>query len=113
MQVVEPIELKIAFVKIVFYIVYWSYSMSSKNLDNLNDIGEAARLINDFKIVKKSYFDLKHRHRFLIEKDIESVDDDYWEDENFEEECKIFEQRKKMYDEAQELYKTLKSKLEK
>ena len=87
--------------------------MSSKNLKNLSDLGEAGQLVNDFKFVKKAYFDLKRRHRALISEDREHVDDDYWEDENFEDEIKIFEQRKKLYDEAQELYKALKTKLEK
>lgn len=87
--------------------------MPSKNLRNLEDFGEAGQLVNDFKFVKKAYFDLKHRHRAIIDKDKESVDQDYWEDENFEEEIKIFEKRKKLYDEAQELYKELKMKLEK
>ena len=87
--------------------------MPSRNLNSLEDIGEATQLVNDFKFVKKAYFDLKQQQRTLIEKDQENVDNDYWEDENFEEECKIFEKRKKLYDEAQELYKALKGKLEK
>ena len=86
--------------------------MSSKKLDSLSDLGEATQLINDFKFVKKEYFKLKHDHLALIQKDLESVDDDYWEDENFEDECKVFERRRKLYDEAQEIYKTLKAKLE-
>ncbi|NIR47589.1 hypothetical protein GWO43_03735 [candidate division KSB1 bacterium] len=87
--------------------------MSNKNLENLEDIGEASQLINDFKYVKQAYFDLKKRQRALIEQDKESVDGDYWEDENFEEEIKIFEQRRKLYEEGQQLYKLLKTKLEK
>lgn len=86
--------------------------MSSENLDNLTDLGEATQLINDFKFVKKEYFDLKHKHLTMMEKDRESVDEDYWEDESFEAECKIFEKRKTLYDEAQMLYKALKEKLD-
>ncbi|MCH9007487.1 MAG: hypothetical protein O7G31_12145 [Calditrichaeota bacterium] len=85
--------------------------MSNKHLNNLGDIGEATQLINDFKIVKKDYFTLKRQHRALIERDLEAVEDDYWEDESFEEEVKIFERRKALYDEAQDLFKALKSKL--
>ena len=86
--------------------------MPHKKLDNLGDLGEATQLINDFKFVKKEYFDLKHKHLSIIEKDSETVDDNYWEDESFEDELKLFEQRKKLYDEAQELYKALKEKLQ-
>ncbi len=86
--------------------------MPNKKLDNLGVLGEATQLINDFKFVKKEYFDLKHKHSSLIRKDTESVDDDYWEDESFEDELKLFEERKKLYDEAQELYKALKEKLQ-
>lgn len=87
--------------------------MPSKNLSNLDDIGEAGQLINDFKIVKDTYFDLKHKHLALLQEDVESVDDDYWEDEHFEEERKLFARRQELYDEAQQLYKALKTKLEK
>jgi len=86
--------------------------MPNKNLKSLQDLGEASQLVNDFKFVKRAYFDLKHRHRALLEKDKESVDDTYWEDETFEEEIKIFEKRQSLYDEAQRLYKELKDKLE-
>jgi phage-related protein len=86
--------------------------MARKKLNTLEDIGEASQLVNDFKVSKKSYFDLKHQQLELIGDDSESVDDDYWEDENFEAEIKIFDERRKLYDEAQELYKALKSKLE-
>ncbi len=86
--------------------------MPNKKLDNLGDLGEATQLINDFKFVKKEYFDLKHKHLSIIGKDTESVDDEYWEDESFEDELKLFEQRKELYGEAQELYKALKEKLQ-
>ncbi|MCG8608244.1 hypothetical protein MJD09_25075, partial [bacterium] len=86
--------------------------MARSKLNTLEDIGEASQLVNDFKVSKKSYFDLKHKQLELISADKESVDNDYWEDENFEAEVKIFEERKKLYDEAQELYKALKTKLE-
>ena len=85
--------------------------MPDRNIKNLEDLGEAGQLVNDFKFVKKAYFDLKQRHKGLLERGEESVDDDYWEDENFEQEIKIFEKRKKLYDEAQALYKELKDKL--
>ena len=86
--------------------------MSNMKLKNLKDVAEATQLVNDFKFVKKAYFELKHKHLSLIEVDRENVDDDYWEDENFEDEYKLFEERKKLYDEAQELYKNLKLKLD-
>ncbi len=86
--------------------------MGSKNLKDLSDLGEAGQLVNDFKFVKKAYFELKARHRTLIGQDREHVQGDYWEDEGFEEEVKLFEQRKRLYDEAQELYRALKAKLE-
>ncbi|HEX9654543.1 MAG TPA: hypothetical protein VGA99_12615 [bacterium] len=86
--------------------------MPNRNLKNLQDIGEASQLVNDFKFVKNAYFDLKGRQRALIAKDQEIVDGDYWEDENFEEEIKLFDQRKKHYSEAQKLYRELKTKLD-
>ncbi|MFQ5706077.1 MAG: hypothetical protein ACE5HO_01425 [bacterium] len=87
--------------------------MMNKKLNSLQDLGEVSQLVNDFKFVKRAYFDLKHEHFALIGKDLEFVDDDYWEDENFGAEVQIFEKRKQLYNEAQELYKALRTKLDK
>lgn len=87
--------------------------MMNKKLNSLQDLGEVSQLVNDFKFVKRAYFDLKHEHLALINKDLEFVDDDYWEDENFGAEVQIFEKRKQLYNEAQELYKALRTKLDK
>lgn len=86
--------------------------MAEKKLKNLTDVGEASQLVNDFKYVKKQYFDLKRKQRNLLEENRETVEDAHWEDATFEEECETFEARKKLHAEAQDLYRALKSKLE-
>lgn len=83
----------------------------NKKSRTLEDMGEAAMLVNDFRTVKDEYFRLKKRHADLIALHDEIATDDHWTDRTFEEEIELFEQRKELYQEAQELYREMKKHL--
>ncbi len=85
--------------------------MGSKKIQTLEDLGEAAMLVSDFKAVKDEYFRLKKRHRDLIAIDDELVNGDSWSDRVFEEEAELFERRRQLYAEAQELFRQMRHRL--
>ncbi len=79
----------------------------------MSDMGAAAQLVNDFKVVKESYFELKRKHLSLLSNNDEVVDGEQWQDSSLLEEMEIFENRKQLHDEAQQLYQSLKKLLRK